>query len=194
MGCDISVYVERRFNGEWEEWDWLPGAGVDHDGYPEERCYPLFAALADVRNMSSFEEVDPWFAGRGMPDGLSGDDIGWCAEHSFTYATAAELLAAPWDAEYKFTGFVNSEDYDPDDAVPQRWCAGVGGEGVIKVTEADYLAMGQPDDGRWIYILKTWTGRPLVDCGFKLWLDRVVAPEADLIGAKNIRVVVGFDS
>jgi hypothetical protein len=60
---------------------------------PTTRQYVVFAFLANVRN--GFQ-IEPQFPGRGVPpdSNVDEDRLG---EHSFTWASFAELLDAPWD-------------------------------------------------------------------------------------------------
>lgn len=54
MGCDIHLHTEIKIHGRWE-----------HYGHPNmERCYPLFARMAGVRNYSGLEQIAPL---RGLP-------------------------------------------------------------------------------------------------------------------------------
>jgi hypothetical protein len=86
MGCDITMHVERRVNGEWQHvW------AVD-----QHRSYAFFAMLAGVRNntlMGRGEDIVPLDDPRGLPFNVTretaeslGDD-----EHSHSYASLREL-------------------------------------------------------------------------------------------------------
>ena len=87
MACDIHTQVYRKDEGHHH--GWVP---IEYHEPPSRRHYPLFAALAGVRDYAG---VDPWFADRGKPAGHYDD---WDEDgHSYTFATFAELLAADWD-------------------------------------------------------------------------------------------------
>lgn len=83
MGADIHGVVQVRWGGG----HWRNDISVEDD-----RCYPVFAALADVRNYWS---IEPFSAPRGLPEGFEkrGGDK-WMGDHSFTWFTPQEL--ADW--------------------------------------------------------------------------------------------------
>lgn len=120
MGCDIHVWIEKRVDGTWKPVRVQPddkGWSCAHDGsrwedtlpseWDIERWYPLFTALAGVRDDRTTEHVlgcqrvggyfvDPL---RGWPkDG--GEDVRrerQMIEHSPSWLTLAELNAYDWD-------------------------------------------------------------------------------------------------
>lgn len=93
MGCDIHLYFEKKLkNGNWER-IYFPEC-IE----PNDRNYPLFTFLADVRNYSD-TLIIPQFAGRGIPDDTSmpkNEDDFYIGDHSFTHAYLNEILEAPW--------------------------------------------------------------------------------------------------
>ena len=44
------------------------------------------------------------------------------------------------------------------------------------------------------HIRVQWKWRPLVDCHFRRWLDTLAPLAAEVGGAENVRVLIGFDS
>ena len=108
MGCDIHIEVEKKVDDRWEivdpaDWgygpterdDWIRWDGVYH-GKPDPitRSYATFSFLTGVRG----GDYVPAFPDRGWPKDTAvtmeePHDIG---DHSFTYATLAELLALAW--------------------------------------------------------------------------------------------------
>ena len=120
MGCDIHLYVERQADNEWG-WEHVPDPWptpyYEQEHSPKDRWYRLFAQLAGVRNRArrpgrgpAYDGrvvARPWFEDRGVPGRIPrvymwGGDLptDWATEedlHSHTWATLAELRAAPWD-------------------------------------------------------------------------------------------------
>lgn len=100
MGCDIHIAIERRRdkNSRWEH------VFVNRGFNWTYRNYPLFAALADVRNNWGIKPIDH---PRGFPKDISEnlkmlierddpwfdetEDYYYLGEHSFSYLTLNEL-------------------------------------------------------------------------------------------------------
>lgn len=110
MGCDIHLQVERqRPDGSWARVhpiDVNPkalgqcGPTDDVEVYSD-RCYPLFAILADIRNSYG---LIPLLIAKGESEATRGlpldttlstryDDLG---DHSFSWLTLEELEYYPW--------------------------------------------------------------------------------------------------
>src|SRR5689334_25156479 len=79
MGCDIHFYVEKHVGGRWVTADaWKPseyGDYMDCEEMYRDRCYNLFAILADVRNGYGFAgcETGKGFTVIAQPRGLPSD-------------------------------------------------------------------------------------------------------------------------
>ena len=189
-----------------------------------DRDYELFARLAGVRNGRGFAGVDrhepvvPLFEGRGLPDGIDPD--GECeyepglGDHSHTWATFAELLAADWSTEYDSVGLVRLADYREWRAAggsgpPREWVGDVNGPRVLKMTaeQADLLDRGDGtpaelaaqsidvvESGE-IWVKLQWRWRPLEGSGFVTWVrSPAVAALVERHGGDNLRLLIGFDS
>ena len=109
MGCDIHLVVQRRVDGSWEDVDLGLGEEEMWDFW-EARSYDTFALLADVRNDGT---ITPISKPRGIPSDFDCDDYRrpserWgqligdvehngkdLGEHSHSWVTLAEILAAP---------------------------------------------------------------------------------------------------
>ena len=130
MGTDIHLRVQGKTAEGWEYVKTQPfpkygDAGFSFDEGPCVRDYRVFALLAGVRNGTGFagirthKPVDPAFAGRGLPDGVTEDDgpapdpdsdedpfflagSNSIGDHSFTHATLAELRAVRWDTPFVY--------------------------------------------------------------------------------------------
>jgi hypothetical protein len=95
MGCDISLYAEKRVDDKWVQ--------VEVEGNPfGERQYGKFGFLADVRNYSAVTPIAPQ---RGMPPDTEASFLRGYAEdaaegnvHSASWLTIAELEAFNYDA------------------------------------------------------------------------------------------------
>lgn len=84
MGCDIHMHTEIKVDGKWE-----------HYGAPKvDRCYALFALIADVRNSDG--KIKPISKPKGLPADAnwltrkSSDEFG-VDGHSHSYLTSAEI-------------------------------------------------------------------------------------------------------
>ena len=109
MGCDIHIHIEyndtrnKQDKREWRCADWFrlnkyygKRGELKYNYVPvwKERCYDLFAILADVRN---YDNIEPISEPRGLPLDVSkevlkdyrdwGDDA-----HSASYLTLQELI------------------------------------------------------------------------------------------------------
>lgn len=190
MGTDIHLAVQARLNDKWED------TNTHVPAHARERNYELFAFLADVRNGYGFagvktgEPVVPQFADRGLPDGEGERD--YLGDHSFTWATLRELYEAPWDTTFTSTGVVYESTYLAWDRTgsPRSWCGGIMGKDIVVIDEAAYPAHIKAPNER-THIRVTWTWKPLIECGFRRWVDSLVAEGRDL---DNTRVLIGFDS
>lgn len=130
MGCDIHLYVEKKIEvpsqGEkwisvdkWIESTYSPGEfEVNiHDQWYIDRCYWLFARLAGVRN---YDEIDPVFPARGMPEDASLPVWNACHEwgcdgHSHSWLTIEEMEKIDLSyksamAPYGLRGYLNLRD------------------------------------------------------------------------------------
>lgn len=157
MGTDIHLYVERRDpeTGAWSEvpgpfkgWNGGPSWNPVHEhGFesshpdPSARNYNVFAMLAGVRNGYGFagtyrhEPLTPCFEGRGIPEDHSPptDADLWLGDHSFTWATVAELLTVPWGREFHSGGVVGAQQFRKweREGRPTSWSGMVSGQGIV---------------------------------------------------------------
>ena len=109
MGCDITIVIECRKNGQWEVVPWycstwpkkpkdVAGA-IDMPECFEGRNYTIFGILAGVRDWTVTPIAEP----RGFPSDLSfpvnsrgtyhdrAGDEQWFGEHSFSWVSLREL-------------------------------------------------------------------------------------------------------
>jgi len=151
-----------------------------------------------------------WFSEEDLQqDSEDEDDKFWPGYHDFTWATYAELKAAPWDTPFNGKGgyvpvvsegseswcsSVLPADYTPEDNwSPEAWSGGISGPGIRMMEYSEWVECGAPRVPQ-LYVRIYWTCRPLLDCAFKRWLDTTVAKIAAEYGDENVRVVMGFDS
>lgn len=155
MGTDIHAVFQAKRNGKW----------VDiRSEYDERRHYMLFAWLADVRNGFGFagvpthDPVRPISKPRGLPRGMTEDhettdevyasnwrsrfrdeddqkNVIWLGDHSWSWLTADEILAATVPAVLR-TGIVEMELFKNWDGVsePERSFGGISGPRVVVST------------------------------------------------------------
>ncbi len=133
MGTDIHMLVQTsRRQAGWR-------TRADCEGYSD-RCYTVFAALADVRNgygsagSDRCDPIMPIHPQRGLPDDGSldgGEDLG---DHSYTYLGLDEILAYDWDHEIEFRGLVSEGDWAKHLSDPRFLsCTGADGWSVVLV-------------------------------------------------------------
>lgn len=121
MGCDIHMCVEYR-RGRDEKWrsgDYFHSINpIDPNGQYhrvdlyDDRCYSLFAVLADVRN-SGYEIIDD---PRGLPedvtDYVKADYDSWGLDaHSCSFFTLRELKE--WDERHEPTNMFGGRILEP---------------------------------------------------------------------------------
>lgn len=116
MGCDIHalVYAKRRKDA------WAPEPVM---AFREPRWYPLFAAMAGVRNSFDVDHIEP----RGLPDWTTRNDFPYCplcytdvgegergilGDHSFSWLTTAEYREALGAAKRHLLAGENVAEYD----------------------------------------------------------------------------------
>lgn len=217
MGTDVHPVVQVRRDGKWESLDDLgPRYDGDYDWtILDNRNYTLFAALADVRNgygvagVYRHEPLKPLAPRRGLPDDLEheensfgepavrvGEGARWLGDHSHTWMTLAELLAYDWDFPLLQGGWLTVEQYRRWDkrSVPDSFCGGASGPGVVGLTEEEYVKMESipTDDGKLYYVICQWQ-TPLRD-RMSDFCDKVIPCLQSLGAPEDVRIVMGFDS
>lgn len=219
-------YELKQADGSWAELDWAApyvigtyadgSRKLDYDKYfRDEHCigrnYELFAVLADVRNFGWGGDVDyadgdkrtPIAAPRGLPDDVSTevrkDSDSWdCDGHSHSWFTLRELLEYDWNQTSTSRGIVNEAEFRvfEREGKPNGWCGGVGGRGVVHVTNSAMRSIVAGTLPRkteaTYYTLVEWqeTYRNAIgEHWFKL-LDLL----KDRHGIDNVRLVFWFDN
>ncbi len=238
MGCDIHIEVEvfETSSGRWRNVvgavpetfhtprfrgskDWA--ACVRNPDGPGGRNYYVFSFLAGVRRQDGLPGL---FASRDLPQDMDGDpdeesgedlDLG---EHSRTWATLAELLAAPWDIEVPTSGEIEWRywvEWQERRAMageqawrewPAEWCKDAGGGGIWH-QDADHLRTlhdkGAALDAERktqnrharLMVRDRWACRPVHNCSFLRWLQSpIMEALREKYGAEGVRVLMGFDS
>ncbi len=231
MGTDIHLKMQKRVDGTWldmaPQWPTYPFPKDDEGNmiWPEDdptcRSYNVFALIAGVRNGTGFagvpthKPIEPIAANRGWPEDLDpkhdqhdyslGDppeDHWYPGDHSFTWASIAELRKADWGRAIDAVGIARAHIWDafiedPDADCPGSWCGGVGGRDVVIMNADEYAKAKQagtlPKGD--INVRGSWTWNPLKRTGFYTWLfgDRVNTLIEEH-GLENLRLLIGFDS
>lgn len=177
-----------------------------------ERNYDLFAMLAGVRNGVGFAGCDlsdgfvPLSEPRGIPEDTSivevdseGDDSVWLGDHSYSYATLAEVLAYDYERTTNLRGVVSRAEYikwveSGRTGGPESYCGDVSGRDVrhVSVRDMDRLVADPPADGLTYYTRIQWT-KTYRECAGKSWFAFLDALKP-LGDPNDIRLVFGFDS
>ena len=125
----------------------------------DERNYDLFAILADVRNGYGFAGVEtgmgfvPIAEQRGFPDGFGFESDEFLSDgfsmgdHSHSWLLASELFDYDWSQVAVKSGLVTAWEYESwrnwnkeHGRGPRDWCDGVGGLGVVILSEEEMAA------------------------------------------------------
>lgn len=228
MGTDIHIQVQgKNSDGEWAWVKRTPfaaykgdGASFDFDNDPTERNYNLFAILAGVRNGHGFagsyrhEPVEPWFEGRGLPDGLTDEEC-----HRIDCDDIWSLLdlvagsgrngVDPILARYKASRDTGNEGGRQKAIDEMATLAGVSRANAVPAYGDDWIGdhsfthatLAELRDAPWDHkfhqagaVERSYA--PLVGCAFRRWVDGdVMQSFADEYGGpENVRVLMGFDS
>lgn len=172
MGTDIHMACEVRRNGKWElvkdkvfknpwyrsnsKFSW---AKEKYTNVPYDcRNYNLFAILADVRNYYG-EEFNPISMPKGYPEDMCDElkgDLDWSNydvragilsdEHSASWLTLTELLDYDWNQMHRNAGYVHENQYRDfimKGEHPDSWSGGVGGYGVVHLSEDEMVDLIQ---------------------------------------------------
>ena len=158
MGTDVHAVWQAKKDGKW----------VDVEStWDQDRHYVLFAWLADVRNgygfagITTHDPIKPISKPRGTPPDFDAykyegdtDDAPWLGDHSFSWLTADEILAAERPGTIKRSGIVPRAFYDAWDGkkspefVERRYLIVVAKAPDVPA-EATHVEINwtQPDDG-----------------------------------------------
>lgn len=213
MGSDIHMVAQKRTADGWErvepfkycEYEKKQVRGMQNTY----RSYFMFALLAGVRNgfgfagCKIFDPVVPIAEGRGLPDDFQIDDNechegSWMGDHSYTWMTLDEILAADTTRKVKKSGWINGIErkqwVESQDAQPPGWCGGISGQGVehVSLDELDFrLKEGMPCDRH--YAFAEWEVPMSVALGddFMALVEHWKTLDPD---PRNVRLVMGFDS
>lgn len=137
---------------------------------------------------------------RGVPDDASepwkelfSENHGF---HDQTYLTLQELIDGPWQQEVIIEGVLLEPDYlayMKDGKMPDYNARGAGGEGMLTVSEAEYLEGKRGE--RSTCVLARWKGGTVQHrnhyFGVYLRLMMMLAPDDDY---ERIRMMIAFDS
>jgi hypothetical protein len=208
MGCDIHCYAERRDGPErpwtsadaWEEgtaWD-MPisifEVPLERRVYSE-RNYPLFSALAGVRNRA---EISPVAMPRGLPGDtspnvLAQSDLWGSDGHSRSWLTLAELMSYDWTQSIRERGICSMEDYQEwrrwrrdRGLLPRNFCQAITGPAVVVVEpDSEQFHLGTHVKFEASVVLSSVCVDFLANTMPRLW--RLGAPE-------DVRLLFWFDN
>ena len=182
MGTDIHMACEVKRNGKWElvtdkvfknswyrpdseySWEQEEYTYIPYDN----RCYNLFAILADVRNGTGFagvktgEAFNPISEPKGYPEDMCSElqsDVNGdydedaygsrptlSNEHSASWLTLKELLDYDWNQLHRNYGYVNEDtyrDFIMKGLHPESWCGGIGGANIVCISEEEMVDLIQ---------------------------------------------------
>lgn len=162
MSTDMQMYCEVRNNGKWNlvtdkvfknKWYNPTSNSIlckeEFTNIPyDDRCYNLFAILADVRNGTGFAGVktgecfNPISEPKGYPADLS-DEL-WAemvpsfGAYGASWLTLRELVEYDWDQLHRDYGCVSEDVYKNSvmqGECPQIWCGSVSGQNTVLLSE-----------------------------------------------------------
>lgn len=199
MGCDIHGVWQAKHDGKWRD---------VASTWGQNRHYLLFSWLADVRNgYGTYAPVTPIAAPRGLPSDFEMDGeqhpttleaidpccrkwledenkpATWMGDHSHSWLTADEILAAQRPTTVHQTGIVDVEFARSWDGKtpPKSWSGGISGGGV-RVAEG--RAEIRPNT---THVRIEWWQPD----GLDYFVDEVKRLKAE---HGDVRLVFGFDS
>lgn len=188
MGCDIHAVWQAKKDGKWAEIE---------STWEQDRHYFLFSWLADVRNgygfagVRTYDPIEPIAPQRGIPPDFDRDsyeagdeDAPWLGDHSFSWLTADEILAAKRPGTINRTGVVPIAFFKAWDGKtpPTEWSGGISGRGIEVASVPSEITPTTT------HVQISWT-QP--DDGLDYFVDEVKRLK-DMHG--EVRLVFGFDS
>jgi hypothetical protein len=180
MGTDVHAVFQTKLGRRWVE---VPSA------WEQDRHYLLFSWLAGVRNgfgfggIRTYDPIQPIAEPRGLPSDFECPDGEWVGDHSFSWLTADEILAAKVPPAVRRVGVVPVEWFRTWDGVtpPTSYSGGISGPAIQVDTPATVTDKTTHVSISWIE-----TENP-----FAYFIDEVrKLKEAH----GNVRMVFGFDS
>jgi hypothetical protein len=204
MGTDVHAIWQAKKDGKWVDIE---------STWEQRRHYFLFAWIADVRNGFGFAGVpthDPITPiipeRRGLPDDFEGGEehpvtdvavlgrraeylepgeapVMYMGDHSFSWLTADEILAAKRPCNVRKDGVITIEQYRAWDKAsePDEWCDGISGRDIV-------VSMPSEIGPRTTHVQVSWIK---MEDGLDYFVDEVRRLK-ELHG--EVRVVFGFDS
>lgn len=223
-----ELVTDKVFKNSWyrpdSKYNW---AQEEYTNVPyNRRCYNLFAILADVRNGRGFAgcKIGEYFNPISMPKGYPEDmceelkrDISneyddeaynyrptLSNEHSASWLTLKELLDYDWDQLHRDYGCVSEDtyrDFIMKGEHPDSWSGGIGGPGIIHLSEEEMVDLIQGryprKEGERYYTACYFTPETYKDSSGGFY-DDVIPVLQTLIpdGGTNedVRLVFDFDS
>lgn len=208
------------------------GADPTIEDWPTPRNYAFFACVAGVRNGTGFagvythEPITPLSEPRGLPadmastqdadealSGQDGDDyeradregLAWLGDHSFTWATLAELQSYFRQPQVLVRGGVVElpilAEMNEITEQPKEWSGGISGHRVVHLPLDLAWAMSRHQD-----VVEAANSSGVLICANSRWrasllesIDpaymRLIFEEWPRLGEPdNVRVIMGFDS
>lgn len=188
MGTDVHAVVQAKRDGKWE---------AVESKWEQDRHYLLFSWLANVRNgfgfagVPTYDPIEPIAPRRGIPADFDKDayeagdeDAPWLGDHSFSWLTADEILAAKRPGGVQRTGVVTVEQFKAWDGKsrPESHCGGVAGGGVVVANHPSKITPATT------HVQIEWTDE---GDGLDYFVDEVRRLKEQ---HGEVRLVFGFDS
>lgn len=213
MGTDIHLFAEvLQPDGSWRaittvgnsEWDEPP---IIAKPFPCDRCYDLFAVLANVRNGRGFagvvtgEPIEPMAEPKGIPPQAS-PEIAYAlvhGDHSPSYHLLSEILSYPWTQPITKTGLVpwvvylHWHQWKKNEG-PSSYSGNVWGPGVeiISEAEASNRILDKTPPHEHLYVRSVWQEQ-LSHRAKHFWYSTV--PQLLALGKpEHVRVCFFFDN
>lgn len=216
MGTDIHMACEVR-NPKTKKWKTLVKEVFRNTftGEPTAepysgRNYNLFAILADVRNgfglhgKATGEEFEPISLPKGLPEDMDPKTEGFLSgDHSQSWVSLKELQDYDWTRKHKSCGYVTEDEYVKilRGEMPGSWCGGVGGPGIVILSESEMVEMiygrkkRKPDEK---YYTHAWfAAETYAECAGSFYTTTMKTLESlipDGGTTEDVRLVFDFDS
>lgn len=159
---------------------WFPARGFPDGLTEEDMNLPCPEDYDEEEWAEKYPTLDRNAAALDYENFTGGDT--WLGEHSFTWATLAELQAADWDVSVRGQGVVSSDQFREwrDNGYPTSWSMSVG-MGDLSVTTPAHMELLVSWGPTWTWALEKETtvveGQVVTGAEYAAWKRGVALPD-----------------